>query len=462
MAIIGAAIVPHPPIILREVGKGREAEARATIEAYGIAARRIAETEPETLVICSPHATAYSDYIHISPGGTATGDMSQFGAPELRLEVEYDAKLRARIVREADEIGLEAGTQGEVDPALDHGTLIPLIFFEKAGLKCPIVRIGIGGLSPTEHYRLGRCVAAASEKIGRRVAFVASGDLSHRLKRSGPYGYSKDGPEFDAEIAEIARTAEFERFLTLDPAFCESAGECGLRAFQMMSGALDGLSVEADLISYEGPFGVGYATATFLPKGPDKSRELLMKAMKAEAERLEKAKMREDAWVRLARLALETYATTGEKLAEPPDGLPEEMLSESAGAFVSLHIEGRLRGCMGTTAPTTGCVAEEIMRNAVAAGSEDPRFEPVTRDELPRLEYGVDVLTEPERISGPDELDAKKYGVIVECEGRRGLLLPDLPGIETVEEQIDIARQKAGIRRGKTLELSRFEVKRHK
>ena len=164
----------------------------------------------------------------------------------------------------------------------------------------------------------------------------------------------------------------------------------------------------------------------------------------------------------MARLSLETFVKTGEQLERLPEGLPDEMTGQAAGAFVSLHAHGQLRGCIGTTGPTTENVAWEIVQNAVSACARDPRFPPVTVSELDSLEYSVDVLGQPEPIVSQAELDVKKYGVIVSCGGRRGLLLPDLEGVDTVEQQIDIARQKGGISAREKYTLERFEVVRHK
>jgi AmmeMemoRadiSam system protein A len=138
------------------------------------------------------------------------------------------------------------------------------------------------------------------------------------------------------------------------------------------------------------------------------------------------------------------------------------MTAERAGAFVSIHKQGRLRGCIGTILPVTECVAKEIIQNAISASTRDPRFSPITESELPYLEINVDVLTAPEDISSPAELDVKRYGVIVSCGGRRGLLLPDLEGVDSVEQQIDIARQKGGIMPDEDVRLQRFEVVRHR
>ena len=256
-------------------------------------------------------------------------------------------------------------------------------------------------------------------------------------------------------------SGDFLRFLTMDAQLCERASECGLRSFQIMAGALDGLSVKAELLSHQGNFGVGYGVAVFSVTGSDPARCYAKAYQNAENQRLAQKKAGEDPWVRLARLTLETFVRDGKRLSVLPEALPEELTKRRAGAFVSLHIRDQLRGCIGTTAPTTSSVAWEIVQNAVSAGTRDPRFPPVRAEELDTLEYSVDVLGTPEAIDSPAELDVKRYGVIVSCGSRRGLLLPDLDGVDTVEEQIDIARRKGGIASGEPYTLQRFEVVRH-
>ena len=461
MPILGAIIVPHPPLIIPTVGRGQERQVQATIDAYHAAAKQVADWKPKVLVISSPHTIMYADYFHISPGTGAEGSMAAFGASQPRLEVKYDAELRQELVRQAEAGGLRAGTLGERDPSLDHGTFLPLYFLQEAGINCPILRIGLSGFSPLHHYQLGQCVAKAVDKLNRRAVFVASGDLSHKLKDDGPYGYSPEGPVFDRRVTAAMESGDFLQFLTMNPALCNQAAECGLRSFQIMAGSLDGMGVEPKLLSYEGVTGVGYGVASFTATGPDESRRFAAQYEEMERARLAERKAAEDPWVRLARLSLETYVCTGRHLRTLPDGLSREMTGKAAGAFVSLHAHGQLRGCIGTTGPTTASVAWEIIQNAVSAGARDPRFPPVGKDELDQLEYSVDVLGEPEPISSPAQLDVKRYGVIVSCGSRRGLLLPDLDGVDTVEQQIDIARQKGGISSREKYTLERFEVVRH-
>ena len=164
----------------------------------------------------------------------------------------------------------------------------------------------------------------------------------------------------------------------------------------------------------------------------------------------------------LARRAIEVYVRDSEVLDPAPDLTPE--MERQAGTFVSLDDgRGQLRGCMGTFLPTQETVALEVIHNAISAATRDPRFPPVRPRELADLDVKVDVLSTPEPVAGPEELNPRRYGVIVQAaQGwRRGLLLPDLEGIDTVEEQIRICRYKAGIGAEEEVELQRFEVERH-
>lgn len=461
MSMLGAIITPHPPVLLPEVGGGREREIAATDRAMRTAAETVAAWQPDVIIVSSPHTILYRDYFHIAPGDGAIGDMSRFGAPEVRIQASYDTLLREEIIRRAEAEGLHAGTLGQRDPELDHGVLIPLYYLRKAGVRCPIVRMGLSGFSPLDHYRLGKCVQDAVNALGRRAVFLASGDLSHKLKADGPYGYAPEGPQFDDAVTHTMASGDFLEFLTIDPALCERAAECGLRSFQMMAGALDGLAVEPQLLSHEGTFGVGYAIALFPVTGRNDSRCYEKDYLLAKNDRLATRKANEDPWLKLARRSLETYVKTSQRLTSLPEDLPTEMTTQQAGAFVSLHKNGQLRGCIGTIAPTCENLAWEIVQNAISACSRDPRFSPVRPNELDELEYSVDVLGAPEPVDSPAALDPKTYGVIVSCGGRRGLLLPDLDGVDSVEAQLSIALQKGGIRENEPYKIERFKVVRH-
>jgi len=217
----------------------------------------------------------------------------------------------------------------------------------------------------------------------------------------------------------------------------EEAGECGLRSFVIALGMLDGNSFKSEIISYEGPFGVGYLVAAL---EPDRAEEFNP--------------------TKLARSTLEHYFRQG-KTPAPPDRLPPQ-LTQKAGAFVSLKKEGMLRGCIGTIEPVRSNLAEEISANAISAALSDPRFPPLKEEELAALDIYVDILSPLEKVESKAELDPKKYGVLVRSGPRSGLLLPDLEGVESVDEQVAIASRKAGIGPGEAVELFRFTVTRYR
>ncbi len=459
MSILAAFVVPHPPIMRPEIGRGAETGIQQTIDAEKRAMMRAAALRPDTVVITTPHNILYSDYFHISPGTSAVGDFGAFGAPRLQAVSHYDVEFTRALENLCKQEELPAGTLGEKDPRLDHGTMLPILALDECLRDYRVVRISLSGLSPMEHYRLGTLIARTANALGRRTVLIASGDLSHKLKPDGPYGFSLEGPEFDQLTTQALGKADFLSLLCMDPDLAEAAGECGLRSIWIMAGALDRLAVHPVLLSYEGPFGVGYAVASFEVTGIDPARDIgaqYAEALKAE---MDARRAREDAHVRLARLSLETYVKKGQ-VVDLPKNLPSELLNTRAGAFVSLHKHGALRGCIGTIEPVQKNLAMEIIRNAVSA-SRDPRFDPVAPEELPDIVFSVDVLGEPEPIRSEAELDVKRYGVIVSDGLRRGLLLPDLPGVSSPHDQVEIARKKAGISPGVKVMLSRFEVVRH-
>ncbi len=252
----------------------------------------------------------------------------------------------------------------------------------------------------------------------------------------------------------------FGELFGFDENFCDKAAECGHRSFVIMAGALDGLAVKASALSHQDVTGVGYGICIFRPEGPDEKRHFLAQHLEEQEKRLKDMRAKEDDYVKLARRSLEYYILNGRIMAMPED-VPEELRTQQAGAFVSIHEHGKLRGCIGTILPTRDTLAQEIIGNAVSAAVKDPRFDPITADELPWLEINVDVLGKPERIESEAQLDVKKYGVIVSSGVKRGLLLPDLEGVDTVAQQVSIAMQKGGIRKGEKVTLERFEVIRH-
>ena len=444
-------LVPHPPLIVKGVGDGTEIpQTRAAYEQIGA---EVAAYNPDVAVIISPHSVMYADYFHISPGNRAHGDFARFNCPQIKFDVTYDSELAAKIAELAEQNGISAGFLGEKDKALDHGVMVPLNFIDCRN----IVRIGLSGLTFIDQYRFGMCIRKAFDALGRKAVIIASGDMSHKL--GGSYGFSDFGVEHDKHVRESIERSDVRRIFAIDPVVAESAAECGLRSIMIMCGAFDGLKVQSDVLHYEAPFGVGYLTAKFTAEVETDS--LLPMIIADKNAKLQAVRDNEDEYVKLARANVENYVKTGKTIA-PPDDLPAEMLDSQAGVFVSIKKNGNLRGCIGTIAPTCENIAAEIIQNGVSACYKDPRFDPITPDELGDLTYSVDVLNAPEPIADKSLLDVKKYGVIVTAGHKRGLLLPNLDGVDTVDEQVNIAMQKGGIKPTDSYKLERFEVVRHK
>ena len=463
MGIKAAYMVPHPPLIVPAVGRGGEKDIIETTRAYERVAEHIAKIAPDTIIITSPHSVMYADYFHISPGTGSAGDFARFGAPQVSFDVDYDTEFVERLEKLLKQNKFPAGTQGERERELDHGTMVPLYFIRKHYKEGKIIRIGLSGLPLADHYKLGMFIKQVAEELGRNAVFVASGDLSHKLQDYGPYGFDPAGPVYDKRIMEAASKADFGGMLEFDEDFLDKAAECGHRSFVIMAGAFDGLDVKPEVLSHQDVTGVGYGIAIFEPGDKNDSRCFL----KAIADKIKATES--TPYVKLARATIEQFVKTGKRLKFPSElpaglaeALPEEATKERAGAFVSVHKNGMLRGCIGTIGPVQDSIAEEIISNAISAVSRDPRFERVREDELELLEINVDILGKPENIDGPDQLDVKRYGVIVSCGARKGLLLPDLEGVDTVEEQIDIARRKGRISPDDDYKLQRFEVVRYK
>ena len=156
--IKAAFMLPHPPIIIPDIGKGEEKKIQKTIEAYHAAARKIGSLKPDTIILMSPHQILYSDYFHISPGESASGDLSQFRVPHVQMEVRYDTEFVELICKLANAADFPAGTEGERDKRLDHGTMVPLYFVDQFFSGYQVVRIGLSGLPLVKHYELVECI----------------------------------------------------------------------------------------------------------------------------------------------------------------------------------------------------------------------------------------------------------------------------------------------------------------
>lgn len=449
-SLVFSGIAPHPPIMVPEVGRSSIGEVRRSIDAMAKLTERVIASGAESVVLISPHAPLEMNSFVVYSGPQLHADFSHFGSDEVNLDVSVDQVLLNAIKRAAAHRNYQVTPLGGADA--DHGTAVPLYFLLSNNWQGMVVALGYSFLSNEDHLHFGEAIREAVDLVGRRVALIASGDLSHRLKPHAPAGYNSHAYIFDEEVVEALDTNRPDRIVDIDQGLRKLAGECGYRSMLVAIGATRELPRACEVLSYEAPFGVGYLVAQ-LTRGGNESAERPIE------QRLLKDGADDPAIV--ARNAVERFVREGVAPEwEPTTGL----LAERAPCFVSLKTkEGDLRGCIGTIEASKETLAEEITTNAISAATRDPRFSPVGIDELSDLSYSVDILmpAEPAKL---EDLDPAIYGVIVEDDSgwRRGLLLPDIPGVRTARQQVEIAARKAGIPPGTPLRLMKFKVERFK
>jgi len=373
----------------------------------------------DTFVIMGPNHTGIGKPLAIMTEGKWETPLGQ---------VEIDTELAGQILAGSRYLQEDASAHHQ-----EHSIEVQIPFLQYFKPDIRIVPITLGFASDAAYKEIGRAIARAVGDLKREVVIVASSDMTHYEPQES--ARHKDSAAI-AAMLELNADELLRRVDELDISMCGYAPTVAMITAARKLGA-----TSAEMVRYQtsgdttGDYGavVGYAG-------------IILKGMSPLAG--------------LAKETVETYVKEG-RIPGPPAELAPEMRPR-AGVFVSIHKLGELRGCIGTFEPQEDTVAEETITNAVNSASRDPRFPPIVPGELKELDYSIDVLTEPEPVESKDELDPKRYGVIVEAGWRRGLLLPDLEGVDTADYQIDICRQKAGIAPGEPVKLYRFEVKRYK
>lgn len=429
---VAGALVAHPPILVTEVGGAQSQRVRATADAMRELDAMLSSVEASLAVVVSPHSPSSMTSLPVRRAARAAGDLARFRAPQVRVEAQVDVALAAALVVDGQRAGFALTWAEETE--LDHGVVVPLhsLPLTMANKRC--IFLGVSGWPLQRFVQFGDWLQRRLRD--RSAILIASGDLSHRLTPNAPYGFRPEGPLFDRLVIDALRGRSWEQIEALDPDLVEEAGECGLRPLAILLGAGRAAKLNSRVLSYEGPFGVGYPVVAFT--GSAAPTTLL------------------DIQT-LGRHAIDTYLRT-RQLINPPEPIPIELQSPSA-VFVTLRKDGELRGCVGSVRPTEATAAHELIRYAVASAVRDPRFDPVRLDEVNALTIKVQLLDTPEPVTDLAELDPQTYGIIVRRGDRQALLLPGIEGIETPEEQVLAACQKAGIDRHAPLELERFRTR---
>ena len=261
MPIVFGSIMPHPPVIVPAVGGSRVAEVSKTKKAMEEIGKRLKAKDIDSVVIITPHGNVSQISVPVYVNHVFEGNLSYFGADKPVFSFKGDPLLGNEIIKTARKNNIEVSHIAET--LLDHGVIVPLYYPTVAGFKKPIVPIALAMLPYEELFKFGETIRIASDSLGRKVAVIASGDMSHRLTPDAPAGYNAEGKKFDAEIVRLVGENNAKGILKMDPNMIEAAGECGLRSIIILMGALNGLDVAPEVLSYEGPFGVGYLVAAF-------------------------------------------------------------------------------------------------------------------------------------------------------------------------------------------------------
>lgn len=481
MSVLASYLMPHAPVFLEAIGHHQISTVKKTIDSMHQIGKAIKALKPDMLVFVSPHGPIFSDAIAVYDLESYKGDFHAFGEFELEYEFNIESKFLNLLCELSDENDLDyyplkknQFIEFHHDAKLDHGVLVPAHFIYQHVDNIPMVAMSYGTFPYLRLIKNGKLLKTVSDRLGLNIVVVASGDMSHALKDSGPYAYDHNGPWFDALMKKNIEKQKPWEIFSESMHNIESARECGLRSFAVMLGAIEGSKIDSEVLSYEGPFGVGYLCASFKP-GDGVKTDWLNHLERKLKDRYDVHIQKEHFLVKFARLVIEerVKGRIPPKLTVSKDCVKvnntslestemNEFLNKSRGTFVSIKNESGLRGCIGTIMPTQKNIIDEIYRNAIAAATKDYRFNPIDATELQSLIISVDVLSELEEVEDQSRLSPDRFGVIVSSKGKQGVLLPNLESIETVEEQLRIASNKGGFSVDEIEKIMRFTVDRFK
>src|ERR1700730_11436804 len=400
---LAGALVAHPPILLTEVGGAQSERVRATADGMRRLDGILSAVDAALAVVISPHSPSSMTSLPVRRAARAGGDLSRLRAPQIRVEAQIDVALAAALVVDGQRAGFSLIWAEESE--LDHGVVVPLHSLARtmANKRCNF--LSVSGWPLDRFVEFGAWLQRRLQD--RSAILIASGDLSHRLTPDAPYGFRPEGPTFDRLVIDALRARTWEQIEALDPDLVEEAGECGLRPLAILLGAGRAAHLNSQVLSYEGPFGVGYPVVALTASD---TQEVVLDIQA------------------LGRHAIDTYLRT-RQLIQPPEAIPVELQTPSA-VFVTLRKHGELRGCVGSVRPTEANPAHELIRYAVASPVRDPRFDPVRLDEVNALTIKVQLLDPPEPVTDIGGLDPHIYGGIVRHRDRPGPRLPEIRRVD--------------------------------
>lgn len=260
MAIVFSAITPHAPILIPSIGKENLNQLTKTAKAFKLLEENLYASKTETLIIISPHGVIYNESFAMNLNPEFNLNFEDFGDFSSKLSLQGDIGLAYQI---RESLETEAPLQLISEPNLDHGCGVPLYLLTQHMKNLKILPIYFSGLDLESHFEFGKLLKRKAHQSNKRVGIIASGDLSHRLTKDAPAGYSPKGAKFDQRLTEYIRERKTKELLEMDSELINEAGECGLRSIAILLGAINSLEYEPEILAYENPFGVGYLTVNF-------------------------------------------------------------------------------------------------------------------------------------------------------------------------------------------------------
>jgi AMMECR1 domain-containing protein/aromatic ring-opening dioxygenase LigB subunit len=447
MAVHFSALMCHAPIVVPAVG-GAEAEpSAATTAAMEEIAQRLVASDPDVVVVISPHTPRLPGAFTVLTS-VVSGNFSRFGVPARDASVAFSGSP-AFI---ADLVAAAAGHGVAVEAVrlreLDHGAVVPLWFLGDAGYVGQVVVVGLPDV-PTVANLDAFAAAITDAAASHKVAFIASGDCSHRLIEGAPSGFDPLAVEFDHALRDALLHGGRAALDAIPDAVRERAAEDAWDTARLGLAVVDDRAIRREVLSYEGPYGVGYLCAVLhddpaaAVTSADELDDAGAGAPRGHRALLDVANDALDAWL------------TGRDRAVYVD----VDATDVTGVFVTWRHHGELRGCIGTLALEGAAVDHVVAEYAVAAASRDARFAPVASvDEARWIKPEISLLQASLPVHDLRDLDPKVWGIEVSRGQRRGVLLPDLDGVETVTEQLHNAKSKAGIAVDEDCAIRRFRV----
>ncbi len=261
--VVFGCIAPHPPLLIPDIGRGREQEISATVKAMQKLADELSAAKPDMALIVSPHGQWQYGAMGVFTGTASRGDMLSWGSRTTEVSLPNDQDFVKCLANECETAAIPLNSLGSGAYALDHGVMVPLHFLLPSLKGLPVVPLTFSALPISAHLDFGRVLHKVASALNKRAALIASGDLSHRLIPGAPAGYDPKGKDFDKHVVRASAKMDIKSILDMNDEFIERAGECGLRSITILMGALQGQKVKPEILSYEGPFGVGYLVASF-------------------------------------------------------------------------------------------------------------------------------------------------------------------------------------------------------